>query len=320
MPELRHNPFLDTWTMVATNRQHRPNLPKDYCPFCPADNPALAPYEIMAYPNDFPALSRNAVRPGPSQGFLRAAKAYGVCEVILYSPDHHKAFYELDVMHIEKIIRLWQSRHIDLQQDKKIKYIFPFENKGEEVGVTISHPHGQLYAYSWIPAKLKTEYNQCLRFYRKEKRNLFDAWMRDEKLAGTRILEEGKGFTALIPYFTDYPFGVWIVANRKVSAISDLQEDEIQELAALLKRMTRAFDRLYNRPFPYMMCVHQEPVNTIRYRHAEEWYRLHIEFYPPLRGPEQIKWYAGSEMGAGAAANPLDVDACAELLRKLMNL
>lgn len=316
MPELRHNPFLDTWTMVATNRQHRPDLPKTYCPFCPSDNPNLPAYEFMAYPNDFPALSVHPQPTNSSSKLLKSAPAYGVCEVILYSPEHHKVFYELSEEHIQRIIGLWQKRQIELAKDKKIKYIFPFENKGEEVGVTMSHPHGQLYAYSWIPSKLKTEYNQCLTYFKKHRRNLFDDWLREEIKQEKRIVTTGKHFTAVIPYFTDYPFGLWIVANDNISSVAQLTEEASKELAQVLKNITRAFDQIYDRPFPYMMCVHQQPVNSPRFKQSDDWYRLHIEFYPPLRGSSQIKWYAGSEMGAGAAANPLSVEDCAAVLRK----
>ncbi len=320
MPEFRWNPLLDTWTLVATNRQHRPHLPKDYCPFCPSQNKALPNYDVLAYDNDFPAMSLQNQEPGTKnpKGIFRKAEAVGKCEVILYSPEHNKQLYQLSDAHVLKIVELWNERFKVLSKDKRVKYIFEFENRGEEVGVTIPHPHGQLYAYSFIPAKIREELNNCKKYYQQNKRNLFADLNAAEKKHKNRVVYENKSFIAYIPYFTDYPFGVF-VANKKLKGnITQFTLNEKKDLAELLKKLTRAFDKIYDRPFPYMMCLHQTPVNEKKYADAKKYFAFHIEFYPPLRAKDKIKWYAGSEMGAGAAANPLDVDECAAILRKLI--
>lgn len=318
MPEFRWNPLLSTWTMVATNRQHRPHLPKDYCPFCPKDNESLPTFEVLAYPNDFPVMSLEATEGSKvrkTHSIFKRSEAVGCCEVILYSPDHYKQLYQLGDAHVLKIIELWAERFKTLQQDKRIKYIFEFENRGEEVGVTIQHPHGQLYAYSFIPAKIREELHNCKQYYLKNKRSLFADLNAAEKKYKKRVVFENKSFIAYIPYFTDYPFGVFVVHKKLKGNIAQFTLTEKKDLAEALKKIVRGFDKIYDRLFPYMMCLHQTPVNEKKYMAAKNYYAFHIEFYTPLRSPDKIKWYAGSEIGAGAAANPLDVDECAEILR-----
>lgn len=336
MPEFRWNPLLDTWTLVATNRQHRPHLPKDFCPFCPKDNKALPDFEVLAYDNDFPVMSlektqeaRNKKQDGKQNAetknqkntntIFRSAEAVGKCEVILYSPDHDKQLYDLSDEHVLKIVEVWNDRFKALQKDKRVKYIFEFENRGEEVGVTIHHPHGQLYAYSFIPVKIREELNNAKAYYQKNKTNLFADLNAAEKKHKKRIVYQNKSFIAYIPYFTDYPFGVFVVNKKLKGNITQFTLAEKKDLADMVKTLSRGFNKIYDRPFPYMMCLHQTPVNEKKYADAENYFAFHIEYYPPLRAKDKIKWYAGSEMGAGAAANPLDVDECAAILRTKIN-
>jgi UDPglucose--hexose-1-phosphate uridylyltransferase len=306
--------------MVATNRQHRPHLPKDYCPFCPSQNKALPKFDVMIYNNDFPVMSLDKKSETKNQQskntIFKSVEAIGKCEVILYSPEHDKQLYQLSDAHVLKIVELWSERFKELSKDKRVKYIYEFENRGEEVGVTIPHPHGQLYAYSFIPAKIREELNNSKKYFQQNKRNLFADLNAAEKKYKKRIVLENKSFLAYIPYFTDYPFGVFIVNKKLKGNITQFSLDEKEDLAEILKKLTKGFDKIYDREFPYIMALHQTPVNEKKYADAEKYFAFHIEFYPPLRAKDKIKWYAGSEMGAGAAANPLDVDECAAILRE----
>lgn len=254
-----------------------------------------------------------------SKGIFKSAEAVGKCEVILYSPEHDKQLYQLSDAHVLKIVELWSERFKELSKDKRVKYIYEFENRGEEVGVTIPHPHGQLYAYSFIPAKIREELNNSKKYFQQNKRNLFADLNAAEKKYKKRIVFENKSFIAYIPYFTDYPFGVFVVNKKLKGNITQFSLVEKKDLAEMLKKLTKGFDKIYDREFPYIMALHQTPVNEKKYSDAEKYFAFHIEFYPPLRAKDKIKWYAGSEMGAGAAANPLDVDECAEILRSKMN-
>ena len=313
MAELRFNPLLRDWVMVASNRQNRPHLPKGYCPFCPGSGKVPDHYEVLMYENDFPALSPNPPEPDPvATGLYKTAKSYGKCEVILYSPEHTTTLPELPASHIVKLIDLWTERFAELEKDPNHQYVMIFENRGEECGVTMPHPHGQIYAYSHMPLKIKTELDSCRHHYDENGTCLLCDMNREEKEFNQRVILENDHFICYLPFFTDYPYGVFIVSKRHMTALTDFTAEEKRALAEILKDTTGAMDQLFDRLFPYMMVLHQRPVNG---EDVEAFYHFHIEFYPPLRDKDKIKWYASSEMGAWAAANPTAVEDTAQKLR-----
>ncbi|KAF1683256.1 galactose-1-phosphate uridylyltransferase [Veillonella sp. R32] len=320
MSELRWNPLLGTWTMVASNRKMRPNMPQDWCPFCPGEGKKVpSEFTVYAYDNDFPALTQHPEAPYWDGGFYKSAENYGKCEVILYSPRHNVKFYDLSVSHIVELLDLIADRCTALSADKRIKYVYPFENKGEAVGVTMPHPHGQIYGYPFVPQKIETELRNCKDHYEKRKRCLLCQMNEEEKDSDKRIVAENDSFVAYIPFFTDYPYGVFIVSKRHLGMLADCTAKEREDLARILKVVTQAFDELFKAPFPYMMVYHQMPVNSPEYARAKDYYHFHIEFYPPFREANKIKYYASSEMGAWAAANTSAVEETAPVLRKLVN-
>jgi UDPglucose--hexose-1-phosphate uridylyltransferase len=313
MAELRYNPLLDDWTMVASHRQNRPNMPKDFCPFCPGSGKVPDQYAVLKYDNDFPALMPDPPEPDlVGSELYRTAKAFGKCEVILYSPEHTTTLPQLPVGHIEQLIDLWAERFVELGKDPNNKYVMIFENRGEECGVTMPHPHGQIYAYSQMPLKLRTELNSCRAHHDKTGRCLICDMNREEKAFQQRVIFENAHFISYLPFFTDYPYGLFIVSKNHKTALSDFTAEEKRSLAEMLKSMTGAMDTLFDRLFPYMMVIHQRPVNG---KDVEAFYHFHIEFYPPLRDANRIKYYASSEMGAWAACNPNAVEEAAGELR-----
>lgn len=318
MQELRWNPLLGTYTMVAANRQGRPHLPKGQCPFCPGSGKVPDNYEVLVYDNDFPALTQQPSAITEQHGVYHNAVAHGKCEVILYTSQHEGCMSALSEDRILKVVETWCDRQQELAKDEKIKYIFPFESRGEEVGVTIHHPHGQLYAYPFVPLKLKTELDNCKRYFEEKGSNLFADMNKEELAFGKRMIAENDGFLTYLPYFTDYPFGLFIVAKNEIGDLTQFSFQEKQNLAQAIKRATGALDTVFDRPMPYMMCIHQTPVNSPEYGNVLEYFSFHVEFYPVLRAKDKIKWYASSETGAWAAANTLLVEDCAEELRKAL--
>lgn len=315
MSELRWNPLLGTWTIHAANRQGRPQMPRDWCPFCPGSGRVPESYDVLAYDNDFPPLTPEAETPPQQAGPYESAAAYGKAEVILYSPRHDAKLWELSLDHLVKLVELWRERCHALELDPRIKYTFPFENRGEEVGVTMPHPHGQLYAFGFVPLKVQVELDNARRYFGSTGECVICAMTRTERSASTRVIAENTTFISYLPYFTDYPYGAFIVPKRHLLRLSDLRPDEIRDLAELLRSVVGGMDRLFDRPLPYMMCIHQGAVNTPELAGADDYYHFHIEFYPPLRSRDRIKWYASAEMGAWAATNPRDLEECAAQLR-----
>lgn len=313
MAELRYNPLLRDWTMVSAKRQNRPDLAKDFCAFCPGSGKVPDDYDVYLFHNDFPVLSHNPPQPDDVGGSLyKTNEAYGKCEVVLYSPDHHATIPDLSREHMNKVVQLWSDTYAKLEKDPEHKYVMIFENRGEEVGVTMHHPHGQIYAYPFIPLKVKKELESCKDYFVENDRNMFDDMIAEEKRFGERVVLESEHFIAYIPFFTDYPYGVHVVAKENKMAITEFNEVEKEELGKLLQELVGGMDRVYNRLFPYMMVMHQRPSNS---EDTSDYYRFHIEFYPPLRDKDKIKYNASSETGGWAAANPTKVEDTAVILK-----
>jgi len=300
--------------MIASHRQNRPQMPKDWCPFCPGSGRVPEDYDVLEYDNDFPALSQQPPIPDDvANEFFKVREAYGKCEVILYSPEHNKTLPELSEDHVKKLVDLWTERLLELQKDEKIKYVFIFENRGEVVGVTMPHPHGQIYGYSYIPKKLELELQACKEHYEEKKSCLICDLMREEIKFRQRVIFENDDFIVILPFFVEYPYGVYIISKNHKQNLAQFTEREKHNLAKAVRESAGMLDALFDTRFPYMMCMHQEPVNSGDF---SDYYHFHIEFFPPMRSKEKQKFNASSETGAWAHCNPTAPEEKAEELRK----
>lgn len=314
MAELRRNPLLGDWIMIASHRQGRPQMPKDYCPFCPGSGKVPEHYDVLKYDNDFPALSQTPPEPDDvATELFETAPCYGKCEVILYSPNHTITLPELPTPHIAKLVDLWAERFEALRADEKIRYVLIFENRGEAVGVTMPHPHGQIYGYSFLPKRLEVTVDNARRHYAETGNCLFCDILESETKEDKRIVFKNEHFTVFLPFFSDYPYGIYIMSNRHVSNITELTEEERLSLAETLRCAAGTLDSLFGFKFPYMMCMYNEPVNG---EDDSADFHFHIEFYPPMRSADKIKFNASSETGAWACCNPTCPEEKAEELRE----
>ena len=299
--------------MIASHRQNRPQMPKDWCPFCPGSGKVPEHYDVYKYDNDFPALSENPPEPDDvANDFFQVKPAYGKCEVILYSPGHTVTLPELSVEHIGKLVELWAERFTAISSDENIKYVFIFENRGELGGVTMPHPPGQIYGYSYVPKKIQLE-TASAKEYKEEKGNcLFCDMLAQEKKAEQRIIFSNQHFTVFLPFFTEYPYGVYIMSNRHCQNIAEFTPEERICFAETLKNTVGMLDSLFDMRFPYMMCMHNAPVNG---EDTSEYYHFHVEFFPPMRSADKVKFNASSETGVWAHCNPTCPETTAEELR-----
>lgn len=302
MAELRWNPLIKDWVMIASHRQNRPQMPKDWCPFCPGSGKVPEHFHVHKYDNDFPALSQNPPTPDDVETDLYKTKpAYGKCEVILYSPEHTVTLPELPVDHIRELVDLWTERFVEISKDEKIKYVFIFENRGDVVGVTMPHPHGQIYGYSVVPKKLELEMQSCKEYLEEKGKCLVCDMIDNEKNAQDRVIFENDDFIVFLPFYCEYPYGIYVAAKRHVQNLAELTDKEKDSLAATLKQAAGTLDSLFDYPFPYMMCMYQNPVNG---ENTSEYSHFHIAFYPPMRSADKVKFNASSETGAWAHCNP----------------
>ena len=316
MSELRYNPMLDDWIMVASNRQGRPAMPKDWCPFCPGSgNVPDEGYDVYKYDNDFPVMRQEfSELTGMGTDFFKARSMYGKCEVILYHLNHTITLPELSISHIRKLVDLWTSRFEELSRDPEIKYILIFENRGAEAGVTMPHPHGQLYAFNWIPKNIAAELSQSKSYFEETGRCLTLDLLENEQKEDKRIVFQNEDFSVYVPYYTAYPYGTYVVAKEHTPNLLSFSERQKNSLADILKKITGAYDTLFDQVFPYMMVMHQAPVNMSE--DASKYYSFHIEFFPPLRAKGLQYFRASCETGAGAYCNATSPEEKAKELKE----
>ena len=320
MAELRFNPLINDWVMINSNRQARPNMPKDYCPFCPGSGKVPDKYDVLKYDNDFPALSQNPPPVDDTIGdseLYKAKPMYGKCEVILFSSEHESSICDFTPEHIRKIVDLWVERFDEIRKDENIKYIFIFENRGELVGVTQSHPHGQIYGYSVIPKKIELEMDAFSSHFEKSGNCMFCQINKDEQEFGKRVVYENEHFIAYVPYFAEYVYQIYIASKAHKSNISQFSDEEKDSLALTLKMVTGMYDSLFDKKFPYMMCMHNAPVNIADIE-TDKVFHFHIEFYPPLRADGVQQFNASSETGVWAHCNPSVPEEKAAELREAL--
>ncbi len=321
MSELRWNPLLSQWVITATHRQDRTFFPpRDYCPLCPTKPGAFpteipAPdYDIVVFENKFPSLRTPAPEPALEGNGLEPVRlADGVCEVVCYTPDHDSTLAEQPIERIAHLIEVWTDRFADMGSRLEVDYVFIFENKGKEIGVTLSHPHGQIYGYPFIPPVIETELASCRSHLEKTGRNLLLDIVAEELADGRRIVLENESFVAYIPFFARYPYEVHITARRPGKVcLPDFTGEERLDLARTLKSVLVAYDGLWGFSLPYIMVMHQRPTDGGEYG---GYYQFHIEFYPPFRTKDKLKYLAGSEAGAGAFINDTLAEEKAQELR-----
>lgn len=322
MNELRWDPTLREWVAYATHRQDRTFLPPaEYCPLCPTQPggfPTEVPresYEMAVFENKFPSFSPDARDPDePGTLLTPTAPGRGVCEVVLYSDEHGSTLAGMSERRIRVLVEVWADRYGELGSLDFVDYVFVFENKGEAIGVTLHHPHGQIYALPFVPPRPKKELEAAHDYReRNDGQCLHCDLLSQEHEDGRRIVAKGEHFTAFIPFYAHYPFEVHLYARRCAPSLTDLDAAEKDDLARVLKRLLMGYDRLFGYALPYVMAMHQAPTDGEDHTGGAH---FHIEFYPPNRTAEKLKYLAGSEQGAGAYIMDVAPEKTAETLRE----
>ena len=312
---LRWHPLRGEWVAYAGHRQHRTFLPPaEYNPLMPSSDSAhptevpSGPWDVAVFENLFPTLALTAH--DPPQLPVPTAPGRGVCEVVVFTQDSTASLGSLPLCHIELLIDVWADRYEELGRLADVAYVFPFENRGVEVGVTLHHPHGQIYAYPFVPPVPARELEQQRGYYERHGRGLLEAMVDRELADGVRMLYSGAHVAAFMPICARYSYEVWIAPRRPAASFSALERDERRDFARALKTVLLKLDGLWDKPFPYILAFHQAPTDGLLHPEAH----LHAEFYPAYRMAGRLKYLAGSEMGAGVfTADTLPEDKVREL-------
>lgn len=307
MSELRWHPILEEWVITATHRQDRTFLPPDdYCPLCPTQPGAFpteipaSDYQIVTFENKFPSLQHPAPKPAvKTSGLYKVAPADGVCEVVCYTPRHGGTLTDATLEEMGNLIDVWTDRFEELGSREFIDYVLIFENKGKDIGVTLTHPHGQIYAFPFIPPKIQRELDSALRHKDSTGNCLFCDIIEEEIRDGRRMVAENDSFVAMIPFFARFPYEVYVFSRNHHQSMLAFGPKEREDLALILKTVLLKYDNLWGTSQPYMMIMHQAPTDGRDYGY----YHYHIEFHPPHRTQVKLKYLAGCETGAGSYIN-----------------
>jgi UDPglucose--hexose-1-phosphate uridylyltransferase len=299
-PHLRWHPLRGEWVAYASHRQNRTFLPPpDYNPLAtstslehPTELPA-GPWDIAVFDNLFPTFAMTAHDPATLS--VPTAPARGVCEVVVFTQDPAASLGTLPLWHVELLLEVWADRYRELGALPDVEYVFPFENRGVEVGVTLHHPHGQIYAYPFIPPEAARALGLQRTHYEQYGRGLVEDMVAREVAEQCRIIYQGPHVAAFMPICARYSYEVWVAPHRGAASFADLAAGERRDFARALKTVLMKFDGLWHRPFPYILAVHQAPTDGAPHPEAH----LRAEFYPAYRMPGRLKYLAGSEIGAG---------------------
>ena len=279
MKEVRVDPVLGTVVHVVGARQERPNLPSSGCPFCVGGLEAPEPYRVRWFHNRWPAM--NDLR----------------CEVVLYTPDHDATFWELGVDGARGVIDLWAERTAALAARDDVEYVLVFENRGAEVGATIAHPHGQIYAYDHVPCR--------------QSARLAGGWRPDADPGGRLVASHGS-WRAWVPFAPTFPLALEVAPEEHLPDLPSAGDQDRDALAALLVELFGRLDHLYRTPLPYMMWLNQRP--TVSEGYDDAWFN--IEIVSPWRAAGVQRFIAAAEVASAEYFNPVAPEDVAASLRE----
>jgi UDPglucose--hexose-1-phosphate uridylyltransferase len=330
--EVRRDPLTGDWVAIAGHRQDRTFLPpRTECPLCPTGRgtvPSEIPahdYDVVVFENRFPSFSTfapdgdgTAYHPLGDDGLQRHGPAHGRCEVVCFTSDHDASFSSLSPRRVRTVVEAWADRTADLGRIPGVEQVFCFENRGQEIGVTLHHPHGQIYAYPFVPARSQALLDRAREHHDRTGRLLGADVLATEQEDGARMVLRGRHWSAYVPYAARWPVEVHLAPHRDVPDLVALDGEERGELAEVYLDVLGRLDRYYppvdGRPvaLPYIAAWHQAPVRVGR-----NVSRLHLQLMSVLRAPGRLKYLAGSESGVGAWINDVPPEAIAGRLREV---
>tara|TARA_R110002012_G_scaffold318604_1_gene537333 strand:- start:23550 stop:24569 length:1020 start_codon:yes stop_codon:yes gene_type:complete len=309
----RFNILTGEWVLVSPHRAKRPWQGQNE----PASNEVRPPYDetcylcarntringklnpnyadVFVFTNDFAALQKDSKTFQLEEGLLMAHSETGICKVICFSPDHSKSLADMDVNVIIKVVEAWQKEYNTLGEIAGINYVQIFENKGEVMGCSNPHPHGQIWSQSTLPNEVDKKDKQQLTYYKENHSSLLGDYLKQELDISERIIFKNDAFVVLVPFWAVWPFETMIVPKKTQKNIAEMSTFESTQFAEAISVITRAYDKLFNCSFPYSSGIHQSPTNGEANRH----WHWHMSFYPPLlRSATVKKFMVGYEMFA----------------------
>lgn len=316
--QARYDALLGEWVGIAGHRQTRTyHPPADQCPLCPstAHNLSEIPssdYDVVVFENRFPSFAGTGVPAAdPAQPFF-AQPGMGRCEVVCFTPEHTATFSQLPQERVRTVIEAWAHRTGALATQPSVEQVFCFENRGVEIGVTLAHPHGQIYGYPFVTPKTAAMLRNAARHRERTGHNLFADILDGELADGSRIVEQRGHWLAFVPFAARWPIEVHLYPRRQVGDLTELSNAERDDLAGLYLNVLHRMERLFADTLPSISAWHQVPVHADR---DDFW--LHLEIFSIRRSVGKLKFLAGSESAMGAFVNDVTPEVVAQRLRNV---
>ena len=325
---LRWDPLLGEWVVIAAARQERTFLPPpDQCPLDPSapGRPTEVPadsYDVVVFENRFPSLrgasaiasaTTGAGLPALDDGLAEQRPGYGRCEVVCFTSDHNASFAQLTPRRVRTVIEAWADRTEALSAMAGIEQVYIFENRGVEIGVTLHHPHGQIYAFPFVTPRVRQQVTQARSYGLQSGQNLFEDLVAAELAEGTRIVARNEDWVAFVPPAARWPYEVLLFPVRRVPDLAALDDAARDALGHLYLDVLRRFDGLFGTPAPYISAWHQAPVTDVEARRE---FGLHLQVFTLRRAPGKLKYLAGTESGMGVWINDIAPETAAQRLRE----
>ena len=320
--QIRYDAAVDEWVAIASHRQDRTFMPPaDQCPLCPSRDGQQTEipsedYEVVVFENRFPSLATDVsgveLR-AQADGLFVTRPGHGRCEVVCFTSDHDASFGQLSPERVRLVVDAWADRTVALGELPHVEQVFPFENRGVEIGVTLAHPHGQIYAYPFVTPQTRRMLAAARRYRERTWGNLFADLLAAERAAGERVVSASEHWTAFVPSAARWPVEVHLYPHRQVPDLPALTDAERDDFSRLYLDVLRRLDGLYDERLPYIAAWHQAPAHTDR-----ELAYLHLRVFSVRRGPGKLKYLAGSESGMGVFINDVLPEQAALRLREVV--
>jgi UDPglucose--hexose-1-phosphate uridylyltransferase len=320
--QLRLDPLVDEWVAVNAHRQQRTYLPpSDKCPLCPstpdfASEIPAPDYDVVVFENQFPSFSD---RVDPDEitevtDMVPVRPGVGRCEVVCFTSDHNSSFGSLAPERVRTVVDALADRTAEMSTLTGVAQVFPFENRGIEIGVTLSHPHGQIYAYPMVPPRTQAMLAASAKHAKRTGgRSLYADVLEAEQKAQVRVIGTNEHWTAYVPSASRWPFEVQLAPHRQVLDIPALSDAERDAFGPLYLDVLRRFDSLFGKPMPYISAWHQAVVGEGR-----ELGYLHLQLFSIRRAADKLKYLAGSESAMGMFVNDIVPERAAQMLRDVI--
>jgi UDPglucose--hexose-1-phosphate uridylyltransferase len=317
--EIRYDVLSGEWVVIASHRQGRTHLPPTTeCPLCPSNatrsTEVPSPsYDVVVFENRFPSLSYGLEGEFPegadSTGFLQRP-GIGRCEVVCFTDDHSTSFAHLSPRRVATVLAAWTDRTAELSALPGVEQVFPFENRGEEIGVTLAHPHGQIYAYPFLPPRVRRMVETAARHRQDRGGCLYCAVVEREEADGARIVARGEHWTAFVPRAARWPFEVHLAPRRHLPDLTALDDAERAEFPTMYLDVLHRFDGIFGQAMPYIAGWQQAPVGE-----GHDLLHLFLQVFSIRRAPGKLKYLAGSESAMGTFINDIAPEQAAGMLR-----